>query len=115
LSFLVLITTAAGFYWVRAPGDWAAQVHTVFGSDVDRGGTAALESLYRGRGRLRPADEKNRFRVRCRASFEGRVNRCVCIALSIAGALYLYFRSGNASGSVMHRHLLGYFAGVTPF
>jgi len=43
VSFLVLITTAAGFYMgVRGPVDWLKLVHTVFGTMLIAGGTAAL-------------------------------------------------------------------------
>jgi heme o synthase len=43
VSFLVLITTAAGYYMgARGPVDWLNLVHTVFGTMLIAGGTAAL-------------------------------------------------------------------------
>ena len=43
VSFLVLMTTAAGFYMgVRGPVDWLKLVHTVFGTMLIAAGTAAL-------------------------------------------------------------------------
>src|SRR5882724_13147631 len=43
VSFLVLMTTAAGYYMgVRGPVDWLHMVHTVFGTMLIAGGTAAL-------------------------------------------------------------------------
>ena len=43
VSFLVLITTGAGFYMgVRGPVDWLKLVHTVFGTMLIAAGTAAL-------------------------------------------------------------------------
>ena len=43
VSFLVLITTAAGYYMgVRGPVNWLHMLHTVFGTMLIAGGTAAL-------------------------------------------------------------------------
>src|SRR5258708_18467744 len=43
VSFLVLMTTAAGFYMgVRGPVDWLKLVHTVFGTMLIAAGTAAV-------------------------------------------------------------------------
>jgi protoheme IX farnesyltransferase len=43
VSFLVLITTAAGYYMgARGPVDWLNLVHTVFGTMLIAAGTAAL-------------------------------------------------------------------------
>jgi heme o synthase len=43
VSFLVLMTTASGFYMgVRGPVDWLKLVHTVFGTMLIAAGTAAL-------------------------------------------------------------------------
>jgi len=43
VSFLVIMTTAAGYYMgARGPVDWLNLVHTVFGTMLIAGGTAAL-------------------------------------------------------------------------
>ncbi len=43
VSFLVVMTTAAGFYMgVRGPVDWLRLAHTVFGTTLIAAGTAAL-------------------------------------------------------------------------
>ena len=43
VSFLVLITTAAGYYMgVRGPVNWLHMMHTVFGTMLIAAGTAAL-------------------------------------------------------------------------
>src|SRR5271157_1279718 len=43
VSFLVLMTTAAGFYMgVRGPVDWLHMLHVVFGTMLIAAGTAAL-------------------------------------------------------------------------
>ena len=43
VSFLVLMTTAAGYYMgARGPVDWLHMIHTVFGTMLIAAGTAAL-------------------------------------------------------------------------
>jgi protoheme IX farnesyltransferase len=43
VSFLVLITTAAGYYMgARGPVNWLHLIHTVFGTMLIAAGTAAL-------------------------------------------------------------------------
>src|SRR5271154_275778 len=62
VSFLVLITTAAGYYMgVRGPVNWLHMLHTVFGTMLIAGGTAALNHYierdsdrYMRRTALRP-------------------------------------------------------------
>ena len=46
VSFLVLMTTAAGYYMgVRGPVNWLHMIHTVFGTMLIAAGTAAAEAV----------------------------------------------------------------------
>ena len=60
VSFLVLMTTAAGYYMgARGAVDWLHLIHTVFATLLIAAGTATLESLHRAR--LRPLYAPHRF------------------------------------------------------
>ena len=62
VSFLVLMTTAAGYYMgARGPVEWLHMLHAVFGTMLIAGGTAALNHYierdtdrYMRRTALRP-------------------------------------------------------------
>src|SRR5271168_713713 len=49
VSFLVLMTTAAGYYMgAHGPVNWLHMIHTVFGTMVIAAGTAALNHYMEG-------------------------------------------------------------------
>src|SRR5712664_4620794 len=93
VSFLVLMTTAAGYYMgVRGPVGWLHMIHAVFGTMLIAAGTAALNHYieresdrYMRRTASRPLPS---------GTLRPREALIFGVALSLAGALYLYFAAG---------------------
>src|ERR1700682_1874275 len=98
VSFLVLITTAAGYYMgARGPVAWLHMLHAVFGTMLIAAGTAALNHYierdsdrYMRRTALRPLPS---------GVLQPREALIFGVALAIAGAVDLYVGAGPlASG-----------------
>jgi protoheme IX farnesyltransferase len=113
VSFLVLITTAAGFYMgSRGPVDWLHMVHTVFGTMLIAAGTAALNHYAeRDSDRLM---RRTASRPLPSGVLKPRQALVYGIALATAGALYLYFAAGALAASLGVITCLGYLLGYTP-
>jgi heme o synthase len=93
VSFLVLMTTAAGFYMgARGPVDWLHLLHVVFGTMMIAAGTAALNHYIE-----RNTDRYMR-RTASRPLPSGQLTPAEAlrfgVALSVAGAVDLYFAAG---------------------
>ena len=113
VSFLVLITTAAGYYLgSRGPVDWLHMVHTVFGTMLIAAGTAALNHYIE-----RDSDRLMR-RTASRPLPSGALKPgqalAYGVALSVAGAAYLYFAAGMLPAVLGAATCLGYLLGYTP-
>ena len=113
VSFLVLITTAAGYYMgARGPVDWVHMVHTVFGTMLIAGGTAALNHyLERDSDRLM---RRTASRPLPMGVLKPRQALAYGVALAIAGALYLYFAAGPLAAGLGVATCLGYLLAYTP-
>jgi heme o synthase len=113
VSFLVLITTAAGFYMgSRGPVDWLHMVHTVFGTMLIAAGTAALNHyIERESDRLM---RRTASRPLPSGVLKPRQALMYGIALSIAGAVYLYFAAGALAAALGVVTCLGYLLAYTP-
>jgi protoheme IX farnesyltransferase len=113
VSFLVVITTAAGFYMgSRGPVDWLHMVHTVFGTMLIAAGTAALNHyIERDSDRLM---RRTASRPLPSGVLKPRQALLYGIALSIAGALYLYFAAGTLAAALGVATCLGYLLAYTP-
>src|SRR5712671_5329843 len=113
VSFLVLITTAAGFYMgSRGPVDWLHMVHTVVGTMLIAAGTAALNHyIERDSDRLM---RRTASRPLPSGVLKPRQALVYGIALSIAGALYLYFAAGTLAAALGIVTCLGYLLAYTP-
>jgi len=113
VSFLVLITTAAGFYMgSRGPVDWLHMVHTVFGTMLIAAGTAALNHyIERDSDRLM---RRTASRPLPSGVLKPRQALLYGIALSVAGALYLYFAAGTLAAALGVVTCLGYLLAYTP-
>ncbi|HXM96649.1 MAG TPA: heme o synthase [Candidatus Dormibacteraeota bacterium] len=93
VSFLVLITTAAGYYMgVRGPINWLHMLHTVFGTMLIAAGTAALNHYierdsdrYMRRTASRPLPS---------GILQPRDALLFGVTLAIAGAVDLYIAAG---------------------
>src|SRR5258706_6095483 len=113
VSFLVLITTAAGYYMgARGPVNWLHLIHTVFGTMLIAAGTAALNHyIERDSDRLM---RRTAARPLPSGVLKPRAALAYGIALSVAGAVYLYFAAGAAAagGPGISRPLC--FVWVTP-
>ena len=93
VSFLVLMTTGAGFYMgARGPIEWLHMLHVVFGTMMIAAGTAALNHYIE-----RESDRYMR-RTASRPLPTGQLTPAEAlrfgVALSIAGAIDLYFDAG---------------------
>lgn len=113
VSFLVLVTTAAGFYMgARGPVDWLHMVHTVFGTMLIAGGTAALNHYAE-----RESDRLMR-RTASRPLPTGVLKPSQAlaygVALSVGGAVYLYFAAGALAAGLGAAACLGYLLAYTP-
>jgi len=113
VSFLVLITTAAGYYMgARGPVDWLRLVHTVFATMLIAAGTAALNHYIE-----RESDRQMR-RTASRPLPSGvlqpREALWFGVALCVAGAVYLYFASGALAAGLGVVTCLSYLLAYTP-
>jgi protoheme IX farnesyltransferase len=93
VSFLVLMTTGAGFYMgARGPIEWPHMLHVVFGTMMIAAGTAALNHYIE-----RESDRYMR-RTATRPLPTGQLTPAEAlrfgVALCIAGAIDLYFVAG---------------------
>ena len=113
VSFLVLITTAAGYYMgARGPVDWLNLVHTVFGTMLIAGGTAALNHYIE-----RDSDRHMR-RTASRPLPSGALRPVEAlwfgVALSIAGATDLLVVGGWLASLLGVVTCLSYLLAYTP-
>jgi heme o synthase len=113
VSFLVLITTAAGYYMgARGPVGWLHMIHTVFATMLIAAGTAALNHYVE-----RETDRYMR-RTASRPLPSGVLQPAEAlwfgIVLSIAGALDLYFTAGPLAAGLGVATCLSYLLGYTP-
>jgi protoheme IX farnesyltransferase len=113
VSFLVLMTTAAGFYMgARGPIAWLHMIHVVFGTMLIAGGTAALNHYIE-----RDSDGSMR-RTASRPLPSGllkpREALLFGVALAIAGAVDLYFVAGMLAAGLGVATCLSYLLAYTP-
>jgi len=113
VSFLVLMTTAAGFYMgARGPIAWLHMIHVVFGTMLIAGGTAALNHYIE-----RDSDGSMR-RTASRPLPSGllqpREALLFGVALSVAGAVDLYFAAGAPAAGLGVATCLSYLLAYTP-
>jgi protoheme IX farnesyltransferase len=113
VSFLVLMTTAAGYYMgVRGPVGWLHMIHAVFGTMLIAGGTAALNHYIE-----RDSDGSMR-RTASRPLPSGvlqpREALLFGLGLSIAGAVDLYFVAGMLAAALGVATCLSYLLAYTP-
>lgn len=113
VSFLVLMTTAAGYYMgVRGPVNWLHMLHTVFGTMLIAAGTAALNHYierdsdrYMRRTASRPLPS---------GIMQPREALLFGLALSVAGAVDLYFSAGLLASGLGVATSLSYLLAYTP-
>jgi protoheme IX farnesyltransferase len=113
VSFLVLITTAAGYYMgVRGPVNWLHMIHTVFGTMLIAAGTAALNHYierdsdrYMRRTASRPLPS---------GLLQPREALLFGLALCVAGALDLYFSAGILASGLGVVTSVSYLLAYTP-
>jgi protoheme IX farnesyltransferase len=113
VSFLVLMTTAAGYYMgAREPVNWLHMIQTVFATMLIAAGTAALNHYIE-----RESDRYMR-RTASRPLPSGMLqpNRALTfgIVLSVAGALDLYFTAGLLAAGLGVATCLSYLLAYTP-
>ena len=113
VSFLVVITTAAGYYMgARGPVNWLHLLHTVFGTMLIAAGTAALNHyVERDSDRLM---RRTASRPLPSGVLKPRQALAYGIALSVGGALYLYFAAGLLAAGLGVATCLGYLLAYTP-
>jgi heme o synthase len=113
VSFLVLITTAAGYYMgARGPVAWLHLIHTVFGTMLIAAGTAALNHyVERDSDRLM---RRTASRPLPSGVLKPRQALVYGVALSIAGALYLFFTAGALAAGLGVATCLAYLLAYTP-
>lgn len=113
VSFLVLMTTAAGYYMgVRGPVNWLHMIHTVFGTMLIAAGTAALNHYierdsdrYMRRTASRPLPS---------GAMHPREAQLFGLALCLAGALDLYFSAGILASGLGVATSVSYLLAYTP-
>jgi heme o synthase len=113
VSFLVVITTAAGYYMgARGPVNWLHLLHTVFGTLLIAAGTAALNHYAeRDSDRLM---RRTASRPLPSGVLKPRQALAYGIALSVGGAFYLYFAAGALAAGLGAATCLGYLLAYTP-
>ena len=113
VSFLVLITTAAGYYMgARGPVNWLHLIHTVFGTMLIAAGTAALNHyIERDSDRLM---RRTAARPLPSGVLKPRAALAYGLALSVAGAVYLYFAAGALAAGLGVLTCLSYLLAYTP-
>ncbi len=113
VSFLVLMTTAAGYYMgTRGPVGWLHMSHVIFGTLLIAGGTAALNHYVE-----RDSDRHMR-RTASRPLPSGvlQPGRALAfgVALAIAGAVDLYLAAGLLASGLGVLTCLSYLLAYTP-
>ena len=113
VSFLVLMTTAAGYYMgSRGPLDWLHLTHAVFGTMLIAAGTASLNHYIE-----RESDRYMR-RTASRPLPSGQLRPAEAlsfgVALSVAGALDLWISSGLLASFLGVATCLSYLLAYTP-
>jgi len=113
VSFLVLMTTAAGYYiGVRGPVNWLHMTHVIFGTLLIAGGTAALNHYVE-----RESDRYMR-RTASRPLPSGVLQPgqalAFGVALAIAGAVDLYVAAGALASGLGVLTCLSYLLAYTP-
>jgi protoheme IX farnesyltransferase len=113
VSFLVLMTTAAGYYMgARGPVSWLHMSHVIFGTLLIAGGTAALNHYVE-----RESDRYMR-RTASRPLPSGVLQPgqalAFGVALAIAGAFDLYFAAGPLASGLGVLTCLSYLLAYTP-
>jgi protoheme IX farnesyltransferase len=113
VSFLVLMTTAAGYYMgARGPVSWLHMSHVIFGTLLIAGGTAALNHYVE-----RESDRYMR-RTASRPLPSGVLQPgsalAFGVALAIAGAVDLYFAAGALASGLGVLTCLSYLLAYTP-
>src|SRR5262252_1915633 len=113
VSFLVLMTTAAGYYMgARGPVDWMRLAHTVFGTMLIAAGTAALNHYIE-----RESDRYMR-RTASRPLPSGLLQPIEAllfgVLLSISGAVDLWISSGWMASLLGLLTCLSYLLAYTP-
>lgn len=113
VSFLVLITTAAGFYMgARGAVDWSHLLQTVFATLLIAAGTATLNHYIER--------ESDRYMRRTASRplpsgvLQPREALWFGVTLSVAGALDLYFTSGLLAAGLGVLTCLSYLLAYTP-
>lgn len=113
VSFLVLITTAAGYYMgVHGPIDWLHMAQTVFATMLIAGGTAALNHYAE-----RDSDRHMRrtaSRPLPSGQLQPRQALLFGVLLCVAGALDLYLVAGALASFLGVATCLGYLLAYTP-
>jgi len=113
VSFLVLMTTAAGYYMgVRGPVSWLHMIHTVFATMLIAAGTASLNHFIE-----RDSDRYMR-RTASRPLPSGALQPAEALAfgllLCVAGAIDLYFVAGVLAAALGVITSLSYLLAYTP-
>ncbi len=113
VSFLVLITAAAGYYMgARGPVDWLHLIHTVFGTMLIAAGTAALNHY------IERETDGNMRRTAARPLPSGVLRPGEAlgfgVALCLAGAVDLYLTAGTLASGLGVATCLSYLLAYTP-
>jgi heme o synthase len=113
VSFLVLMTTAAGYYMgARGPVNWLNLIQTVFATMLIAAGTAALNHYIER--------ESDRYMRRTASRplpsgvLQPKEALVFGVALSVAGALDLYFTAGPLAAGLGVATCLSYLLAYTP-
>src|ERR1700739_2638256 len=113
VSFLVLMTTAAGYYMgVRGPVGWLHMVHAIFGTMLIAAGAAALDH-YIERDRD-PHTRRAASRPLPSGVLEPNAALFFGVALSVAGAIDLYIVAGALASGLGVATCLSYLLAFTP-
>jgi heme o synthase len=113
VSFLVLITTAAGYYMgARGPIAWLHMIQTIFATMLIAAGTAALNHYVE-----RDSDgfmRRTASRPLPSGVLQPREALWFGIVLCIAGAVYLWLVAGKLASGLGVATCLSYLLGYTP-
>lgn len=113
VSFLVVMTTAAGYYMgTRGPVDWLHMLHAVFGTTLIAAGTAALNHYIE-----RDSDAQMR-RTASRPLPSGQLQPGAAllfgVSLAVIGALDLWITAGILGSALGVLTCLSYLLAYTP-
>jgi protoheme IX farnesyltransferase len=113
VSFLVLMTTAAGYYMgARGPVDWLHMMHTVLATMLIAAGTAALNHY------IERESDRHMRRTACRPLPSGvlqpREALWFGVVLSLAGAVDLFLTAGALAAGLGVATCLSYLLAYTP-